>query len=498
MGMLKAFKAAALKTKLVVITLALTSCAAVGFIIYGSISYFEQMHQQTLYAALDAINAENYPRAAILLTKASEEGSLLALEYAAWLECSRGNYAKAQRYAAEAAAKGSISALEVLGDLALLGYGKVTGAVAAVSYFSQQTAHITDFDKRNRQLGELIERALPLARTREDYLDLVLAGMDYNSPPCYLYLGDILFLGDGLSVNPVEAVSMWQLARDKGIARASTRLAGAYWHGYGVERDRQQALKLYQQAANSGDPAAYYALGLIALRRPGAQDRHSQNYQDGISLMRQASILGYAPANVILGILNLVADPQGLGAQQAAQWFEEAYHRADSSGTILYALMLASGTVVAQNRDAALVMLYDEGLLGSETAAHVLEALSHKEDPALILQQAVRLAQRIIFGEIEISKGAAEARVYHDGKEHAQQYYHDDGSGTLIDPKIYQIDGKYLIVPSIGGIMVQSQPSTGARLFDFTGEKPTPLPPELPPGYKGKPVVYVEQYTAVQ
>ena len=53
---------------------------------------------------------------------------------------------------------------------------------------------------------------------------------------------------------------------DNGFDQAYVRLAGAYWHGYAVERDPQTAFDLYSSAAANHDPVAQYALGLIALR----------------------------------------------------------------------------------------------------------------------------------------------------------------------------------------------------------------------------------------
>ncbi len=490
MLILEAFKGASFKIKALVMLGVITVIGALGAIGYGTLTYFEEQRSSTLYLGLEAIAERNYPRASLLLSQASSSGSLTAAEFSAWLECCRGNYEKSYTAASEAAAKGSREVLEVMGDLALLGYGKVTGATAAVSYFNQKAeSESSSYEGRNLLVADCIGRALPLAREHQDYLDLVLAGLDHNSPDCYLHLGDILFLGDGLTVNAVEAVSMWQLALEHQIKEAATRLAGAYWHGYAVEPDRAKALELYKQAAAWGDPVAYYALGLIGLREDGARDPLSQARENAVTLLRQASILGYKPADVILGFLALHDDPHGAGIDRALNWFSAAFKGNDSSGAVMFALMKAAGLGTAVDKDGALVMLYDEGMLGSETAAQVLQALSLGEDPRLIVQQATELAWRIIFGDIEISQGAAEARAYHDGQEHGVKYYKGKAA-QLIDPKIYQIDGKYLIVPSIGGIVVQSQPSTGARLYEFTGQKPTPEPPPLPEGYKGRPVMY--------
>lgn len=380
----KAFKGASLKMKGIVIVFAIIVCAAVGSIIYGTISYFEEMRANTLYAGLEAITQQNYSRASILLTQAGKAGDVRALAFLAWLEACRGNYDKALTAASEATAKGSKSALEVMGDLALLGVGPVTGAVAAVSYFNQQvdSQHLS-YDNKNAALSELIDRALPLARKRTDYLDLVLSGMDYNSPSAYLHLGDILFLGDGLTVNTPEAVSMWQIAHERGVEQAATRLAGVYWHGYSVEPDRGQAYELYEEAANYGDPVANYSLGLIALREDGARPAGTAMRERAEFFFKEASHADYAPADVILGILCLRDDPKGTGIDRAVNWFADASKRGDTSGTILYALMQAAGVGCDKNMDAALVLLYDESALGSETASKVLEALSKGEEPLL-------------------------------------------------------------------------------------------------------------------
>lgn len=85
----KAFKGASFKMKGIAIGFAIIVCAAVGSIIYGTISYFEEIRANTLYAGLEAITQQNYSRASILLTRAGKAGDVRALEFLAWLEACR-------------------------------------------------------------------------------------------------------------------------------------------------------------------------------------------------------------------------------------------------------------------------------------------------------------------------------------------------------------------------------------------------------------------------
>ena len=53
-----------------------------------------------------------------------------------------------------------------------------------------------------------------------------------------------------------EAVNWYYQAAAKGLAEAQYKLAGCYYHGYGVKKNKQEAVKWYQKAAEQGNATA--------------------------------------------------------------------------------------------------------------------------------------------------------------------------------------------------------------------------------------------------
>ncbi len=69
-----------------------------------------------------------------------------------------------------------------------------------------------------------------------------------------------------------RAREMWLHIGGSGRAEAAFNLAILYEQGLGVEKDPQQALDYYLQAANAGSRAAAFQLGLIYLNHPTRAD----------------------------------------------------------------------------------------------------------------------------------------------------------------------------------------------------------------------------------
>ena len=57
-----------------------------------------------------------------------------------------------------------------------------------------------------------------------------------------------------------EAVNWYYQAAAKGHAEAQYKLAGCYYHGYGVKKNKQEAINWYQKAADQSYHEARVAL----------------------------------------------------------------------------------------------------------------------------------------------------------------------------------------------------------------------------------------------
>ena len=62
--------------------------------------------------------------------------------------------------------------------------------------------------------------------------------------------------------NYENALSLFQYAADQGDARAQNYLGLMYYYGQGVQQDDQQAVQWYRKAAEQGDADAQYYLGV--------------------------------------------------------------------------------------------------------------------------------------------------------------------------------------------------------------------------------------------
>ncbi len=482
------------------ITLIALVVFAVGCVLYGTMSYYQQMRQTATNLALKHIENGDFAKATALLIRAADVGDMRAIEYMTWLDLRRGNYRRALEYARECSTKvRSLTCMEAMADLAVLGYGRATGAKAAISFMTQAVEGDVIKGYRQISITSMLERALPLCSDPKDHLELVSFGLQNNSPMSYLYMGDKLFLGDGLHKNPPEAVYCWQEALRRGVIEANTRLAGCYWHGYGLPRDPALAMELYTKAANAGDPVAYYSLALICLSRASEGDVNDENYVMGKELLQRACDIGYGPAASALGILLLTEDPySGASRAAAARYFNQAYDLMDVSGSLLLALQMYAGAGVEKDEGQALAILYEEAKSGLTPADDLLSAISGGTDARLLLNQIAGVCRQILLSKISFRVGSFEAQSYHDNLEHPGDYYRDPGDDDkeqmakfgarypqLVNTRSFMVDGRPLLLPSIDGILVQSAPSTGARMYAPSSNTPTLPAPPPPEGYDG-------------
>lgn len=476
------------------IVIALVCIVSTGFIYYGIYSYYIEARENNTKLAIEYISKGDYPKASILLQRAMADGDLEAIEFAAWLECSRGNYTKALKYAREGINQNLASCYEVMGDLALLGYGDATGVAAAMYYFSEGSKLMGG--NINDNIGSMIDRAIPIAKNAKDYMNLVRKGITYNSKVANLKLGDALFLGDTIAKNPQKAIEYWQKALQLGEGSANTRLGGAYFHGYVVDQDLQKAKSYYQKAMGFNDPDAYYSYALILLREnPG----NIQQQQMAYNFLKKAAIdLNHGPSYNAMALIDYQNKKD---ASDVYQLFKLSAERGSISGAIYQALFLANGIGVDKNMDRAMEILYKEQELGSVTAEDILNSIAKKEDPKEILDQALAVGVKIIYGDISFSKGAPEAQGYNQGD--GFDYFYEQNLAQhekpvspnnekviasvgnnypqISNPNTVNINGKLLLIPSIAGIVISNYPTTGAHYYSLNANPPKPSAPPIPP-----------------
>lgn len=425
-----------------------------GLVVFGVTMVAKNNRRAITEEGIHSLAFGHYPSAALQLKEGSDAGEGTAASFLAWMNISMGKYDEAYTYAKRAIELDEIDTYEILGDLAILGVGSVTGPIAALSYFEQgatrmaiaqarmlldsngntnlvlttqganEITRLTQKNDLNNDgllstqeasglasdlFSSMVERALTLVDNEKDYNTLILNASKKGVKSLVLPLGDMLFLGnESVSSNSAKAVEYWKEAKEKQVRPAITRMAGAYWHGYSVTRDPAFAIELYHQAAGYRDPVAFYALGLIKLRQasdPNQVVDHNRLIQDALNYFSQASSLGYGPASTALGVFSLTESSSTEDTQKGVQWLEiAALEQNDIAGRIIYDLLEITGTGVGLNFTAG----FDDLVVIAKTfkpAQSILDLLQERKDPSLILSQVLVCANQVLKGNLAYREG---------------------------------------------------------------------------------------------
>ena len=498
-------------------------------IIWAYTSHAEGARRELVENGIKALSYSDFRRAVSCLEKADKDDDPYAAEFLAWYAISAGNYEQAAKYAERAVLFRRHAAYEVLGDLALLGYGKAKGIVAAISYFEQGAIRIANDeaaaikagtlvtdnwfqgdpatmmpdDIRNRAtdlFSGMVYRALQIIPNSKDFVDFVLLANKKGAKNLELIMGDMFFVGNNkIASNAQSAVQYWQQAMDNGFDQAYVRLAGAYWHGYAVERDPQTAFDLYSSAAANHDPVAQYALGLIALR-----SNSTSTSNVAVKFFSSAAAQGYGPASSALGVFAYTETNTPDSLDRAVQWLKiAALEQHDLSGRIIYDLMLMSGKGVPK----AFSKGFDDLISIANIyppAQKIIDLLQERVPAEQILDQVMVLANQVLRGHIAYKEGDPifELEIldpttlepmkrpftfYQSVDKLAPTFKNHFGSlnfTSVTDLNKVKINGNNILDPSLAQVIVQYAPSTGVVSFAADPRMPRPKAPKVPNGYE--------------
>jgi len=472
-------------------------------LVAGYMNYSSATRETYVVSGLRALEDGNYHKAQSYFLKSTHQGAIEAYPLLAWICARTGNFTKALEYSRDCAKhRGCKGTNEVMGYLALLGYGNAQGAGSAIFYFNES---LKDYDESElvgqTPLLRMYENAVNYCMSTQDYIRLVNEAKLKGSKIALLLQGDIDFLGENQALFPFSALKLWTNAQKAHVKGATSRLAGLYWHGYGVKRDVISAISMYELGVEDGDPVAAYSLGLIKLRQGD-----KKSFSEGMSLIKAAAKEGYGPALSAIGVIALAnnMDSRKIG-EASADIFKQAYDKGDSTGAILYSFMMLNGVGVQKNRTKAFSILYDLKNRKVDSVDGVLRYFTFTKDvdTAKLLKQAIMLCKSIYFGEVAFEDGAPEAYAYKvKGTSDTHSYYtamnKDNQSFTddvknkiggnyvenFDDPKEVTIDGENLVYPELYQILEMYNPTTGAKPFlPKLVLKLDVAMPTLPPNY---------------
>ncbi|MBQ9274096.1 MAG: sel1 repeat family protein [Succinivibrio sp.] len=464
----------------------------------GISEYVRMTREEIIVAGLHALEHNNLHRAVGFFKIADRDDNILATDYLAWIECRRGNFEKALDYARRSIlTEDHFGAYEMMGDLALLGYGSATGAGSAIYYFGEAVNAYYGGNAADVkiELRSILERALDLCQTRGDYLRIINEANRLGSPMASLYRGDVEYMGEDKSLSPRSALKSWETARKGNVVAASARQATLSFYGYGIPRDYEKAIALYQEGADNNDRVALYDMGLINLRM--------DKLKEGKDCLRRAANLGYGPAMSALGILAIYNDPDDdTVIRYAVNMFKNAHRLGDPTGSAFYVLMLFEGIGLMNDESEALSVLYELRGKHIDSITGLFNYLTFKINDSVYdtFDQMVELCYKQLIGEIYFDDGAPEGAIYKKEKSTAVTYFkppfEDDTIssqvkrsigrnyvGHLEDPTTIMMQSRPLDFPEMSMILVKYNPTSGAdrfvpRLVTSINAAAPPLPKE--------------------
>ena len=162
-------------------------------------------------------------------------------------------------------------------------------------------------------------------------------------------MGHAYYHGEGVQQDREAAVSWYRKAAEQGDASAQCMMGNAYYRGLGVEQDHEAAVSWYRKAAEKGYEYAQRCMGFAYYNGRGVE----QDHEVGASWYRKAAEQGSAIAQSWMGY----AYSEGKGVEQdhgvAVSWYRKAAGQGNAGAQYAMGDAYYEGTGVAQDHEAA-------------------------------------------------------------------------------------------------------------------------------------------------
>ena len=146
-------------------------------------------------------------------------------------------------------------------------------------------------------------------------------------------------------------------------------VAKCYQLGRGMEKDPEEAVRWFQQAAENDDVPALLYLGVTSLNEDVGKDQ-------ALRYLERAAELGSTEAMVSLGKSFAREDKPA----RAARWFKKAAVAGDADGEFFYGGALLYGVGVDKDRAAAIQWLTSAAKKGHRDAQEFLDSESREDE----------------------------------------------------------------------------------------------------------------------
>jgi TPR repeat protein len=204
-------------------------------------------------------------------------------------------------------------------------------------------------------------------------------------------LGEMYFLGKGVTQDYQEAAKWYRKAAEQGRANAQYNLGFMYENGQGVKQDYQEAAKWYRKAAEQGDAYARNLLGATYFWGKGV----TQDYQEAAKWYRKAAEQGDANAQYNLGFM--YENGQGViqDRKEAATWYRKAAEQGYAYAQNNLGLLYENGQGVLKDDIMAYALFNLAAVQGNEEARNNRALLKTKMSQDQIAE-ARRLSRQLL------------------------------------------------------------------------------------------------------
>lgn len=369
------------------------------------------------------------------------------------MELQRGELKKGKDLLKKAGEHGSPEAFVLLGKACETGQKEEKDPLRAAQYYKM--AADADDGSGYNELARLTEIGLGVPQSFEEAYRLYSAGAEAGSSEALYNQGRMEILGRGTEKNPASGVEKLRRAAGRGESGAKTALASLYVQGIFLDKDLDEAERLYRLAAAQGDREAQYRLGEM-LRREDTDE----SFEEAMKFYRLAADQGCADAQYALGQCYADGRRGSPDMEGAVKWYMEAAHQnhpaalcavgllrldsAKNDGDVKEAVGLVEKAAKSGYMPAryALGQICEEGRLGKNA---IPKALEHYRVAARggNADSQLRMASIAAHGEFNVPVNFGEALKWYleaarQGNAAAQcnaAAMYAEGRGTEKDPK---------------------------------------------------------------
>ncbi|CAH7012025.1 death ligand signal enhancer [Phodopus roborovskii] len=178
--------------------------------------------------------------------------------------------------------------------------------------------------------------------------------------------------------NDMAAFSYFQKAADRGYSKAQYNVGLCLEYGRGTPRDLSKAILFYHLAAIQGHSLAQYRYARCLLQSSGSLSDPER--QRAVSMLKQAADSGLREAQAFLGVL-FTKEPH-LDEQRAVKYLRLAAKNGDSQSRFHLGICYERGLGVQKNLGEAVKCYQQSAALGNEPAQERLRTLFNMETAA--------------------------------------------------------------------------------------------------------------------